>query len=101
MRRLERQPDHRGSGCTARPWFTGCASDWWKEELEAVLSRKQRAIAAVARRFYDGEEAEADCLGVFQTSQGTRALDTSVENKGGEAKHVNMHGNGRMGKGGT
>ena len=30
-RRLERQPDHRGSGDQRFAWSTGCASNWWKK----------------------------------------------------------------------
>ena len=58
-----------------------------EEGFEAVLSRKQRATPAVARIF-DGERSQTDCLGLFQTSQGTRTLDpAAVGEKGRGAPH--------------
>ena len=48
-----------------------------EEGFEAALSRKQRATPAVAPIFY-GEGSQTDCLGLFQTAQGPRALDLGV-----------------------
>src|SRR2546426_215199 len=49
-----------------------------EEGFEAVLSRKPRAMPAVARIF-DGEKGgQADCLGLFQATPGTRTLDLAV-----------------------
>jgi hypothetical protein len=41
-----------------------------EEGFEVVLSRKARAMPAIARIF-DGEGGQADCPGLFQTAQGT------------------------------
>ena len=49
-----------------------------EEGFEAVLSRKQRATPAVARIFDGEKEAQADRAGLFQTSQGTCALDLAA-----------------------
>src|SRR5262249_33489478 len=48
-----------------------------EEGFEAVLSRKPRAMPAIARIF-DGEGGQADCLGLFQAAQRTRTLDLAV-----------------------
>src|SRR5204863_3934514 len=48
-----------------------------EEGFEAVLSRKPRAMPAVARIF-DGEKEAKLCLGLFQAAQGTRTLDLAV-----------------------
>src|SRR5436853_4018045 len=58
-----------------------------EEGFEAVLSRKPRAMPAVARIF-DGEGGQADCLGLFQAAQGTRTLDLAVVGEqGGRTRH--------------
>jgi hypothetical protein len=49
-----------------------------EEGFEAVLSSKQRATPAVVRIFDGEKEAKLDCAGLFQTSQGTRALDLAA-----------------------
>ena len=54
-----------------------------EEGFEAVLSRKQRATPAVAADFRRREGSQADCPGVLQTSQGTRALDLAVAGEQG------------------
>jgi Homeodomain-like domain len=49
-----------------------------EEGLEAVLSRKQRATPAVPAIFDGEKEAKLIAFGVFQTAQGTRALDLAA-----------------------
>ena len=49
-----------------------------EEGFEAVLSRKPRAMPAVARIFDGEKEAKLICLGLFQATQGTRTLDLTV-----------------------
>ena len=49
-----------------------------EEGLEAVLSRKPRAAPAVPRNLRWREGSQADCLGLFRTSQGPRTLDIAV-----------------------
>ena len=59
-----------------------------EEGFEAVLSRKPRAMPAVARIFDGREEGQADCLGLFQAAQGTRTLDLAVVGEqGGRTRH--------------
>ncbi len=53
-----------------------------EEGLEAVLSRKRRAAPAVAPIF-DGEGSQVDCASLFQTAQGTGALDLAVAGEEG------------------
>ena len=48
-----------------------------EEGFEAVLSRKPRAMPAVARIF-DGPRGQADCLRLFQAAQRTRTLDLAA-----------------------
>src|SRR6201997_4820556 len=49
-----------------------------EEGFEAVLSRKPRAMPAIARIFRRREGGQADCLGLFQAARGTRTLDLAV-----------------------
>jgi hypothetical protein len=59
-----------------------------EEGFEAVLSRKQRVTPPVPKDFRRREGSQADCLGVFQASQGTRALDPAVTGEQGRgARH--------------
>src|ERR1019366_8729782 len=67
----------------AFPWFTGCASNWWKKGFEAVLSRKQRATPAVARIFDGEKEAKLIALACSKPPKGRarwtlRLLETKV-----------------------
>src|SRR3954464_5064248 len=53
----------------APPWFTGCANNWWKK-FEAVLSRKPRAMPAVARIFDGEREAKLIALACSKPPKG-------------------------------
>jgi hypothetical protein len=50
--------------------FTGCASSWWKRGLEAVLSRKQRAMPAVPKIFDGEKEAKLIALACSKPPEG-------------------------------
>src|SRR5205823_1419305 len=54
----------------AHPWFTGCANNWWKRASEAVLSRKPRAMPAVARIFDGEKEAKLIALACSKPPKG-------------------------------
>src|SRR6185312_3847985 len=53
----------------AHPWFTGCANNWW-EGFEAVLSRKPRAMPAIARIFDGEKEAKLIALACSKPPKG-------------------------------
>src|SRR6476469_8428823 len=52
----------------AHPWFTGCANNWWS--FEAVLSRKPRAMPAIARIFDGEKEAKLIALACSKPPKG-------------------------------
>src|SRR6266699_3481199 len=54
----------------AHPWFTGCANNWWRKGFEAVLSRKPRAMPAVARIFEGEKEAKLIALACSKPPKG-------------------------------
>ena len=53
-----------------------------EEGFEAVLSRKAARDAGGCADFRRREGSQADCAGVLQAAQGTRALDLAVGEKG-------------------
>src|SRR5271157_5599652 len=71
----------------AHPWFTGCASNWWKRVSRLVLSRKQRATPAVAPIFDGEKEAKLIALACSKPPKGrARWTLRLLERKGGGAQ---------------
>src|SRR6266567_7173842 len=59
------------------PWFTGCASNWWRR-LRGGVEPQATSDAGGGADFRRREGSQTDCLGLFQTSQGTCALEPAV-----------------------
>src|SRR5205823_14838168 len=75
----------------AHPWFTGCANNWWKRASEAVLSRKPRAMPAVARIFDGEKEAKLIALACSKPPKGRarwtlRLLENSCQRQHDRAR---------------
>ena len=83
----------------AHPWFTGCASNWWKRGFEAVLSRKPRATPSVPRIF-DGEKgAKLIALALSQLPKGrARWTLRLLENKVVELNIVDRASDSTIGR---
>ena len=79
---MERQRNHRGSGTSASMVYR-VRKQLVEEGLEAVSSRKPRVTPAVLQNFRWREGSQADCLGLFRTSQGPRTLDVTVTGEQG------------------
>ena len=72
---------------TSHLWFTGCANSWWEEGFEAVLSRKPRAMPAVARIFDGEKEAKLIALAVEKPPRDAHAGLAVVGEQGGRTRH--------------
>ena len=79
-----------------RPWFTG-RKQLVEEGFEVVLSGKPRD-ACRRSDFRRREGGQADCLGLFQATQGTRTLDlTVVGEQGRGTRHRRSRSDPRSG----